>query len=338
MQFEVKPEVREFHNECLVADLHADTWLANYLLGYDIRKRHRSIIPRNPFFNHIDIPRAREGGLDLTGQGVVTHPLWHRSGKTQAWRMINRILKGISMNATQLELTLTGTQAEDAVARGKIGVFIGIEGAHAISGDLSLVEEFHAKGVRYFTLTHFSKNEAGWPSISENMAGQPLPDFGRELVQECERLKIMVDIAHLAEGCFWDVVKIAKNPIFASHIGMRGLNDHWRNINDDQARAVADSGGVIGIMYAPGFLGKKYWYCSLDLVIDHFEYCMKVAGEDHVALGSDWDGFIPTPQGLEDVTGLPRITQKLFDRGHSKDTIRKLLGGNFMRMFKQICG
>lgn len=338
MRLQVNPDVRAFHNECLVADLHADTWLANYLVGYDVRKRHRSWVPRNPFMNHIDIPRAREGGLDLTGQGVVTQPFRAMRCKTEAHRMIDRIKKGIAMSATSLELALSGTRAEDIVARGKIGVFIGIEGAHALSGDLKAVEDFHAKGVRYLTITHFSRNEAGWPSINEKMAHEPLPSFGKELVQELEHLNIMVDIAHLAEGCFWDVVKIAKKPIFASHIGMRALNDHWRNIRDNQAQAVAASGGVIGIMYAPGFLGKNYWYCSLDLVIDHFEHCIKIAGEDHVALGSDWDGFITTPEGLEDVTGLPNITQKLIDRGHSRETVRKLLGANFLRMFKQVCG
>lgn len=338
MKFEVNPDVRKFHEECIVADLHADTWLANYLTGYDIRKRHRRYIPTNPFLNHIDIPRAREGGLDITGQGVVTHPFWHRSGKTQCWRMIKRILKGIDRNATNLELALSGTHAEEIVKKGKMAVFIGIEGAHALSGDLNLLEDFRALGVRYLTLVHFTRNEAGVPSIKERMAHLPLPPFGKELVQECERLKVMVDIAHLAEGCFWDVLKISKKPIFASHIGMRGLNDHWRNISDEQTRAVADSGGVIGIMFSPGFLGKRYWRCSLDLVIDHIEHCMKVAGEDHVALGSDWDGFITTPEGLEDVTGLPNITQKLFDRGHKKETIKKVLGLNFLRMFKQVCG
>ncbi len=336
--FEVRPEVREFHNECIVADLHADTWLVEYLFGYNIRKRHRSYIPRNPFFNHLDIPRMEEGGLNLTGQGVVVHPFRPQSCFMRGHQMITRIRKGILRNSGKLELVLTAKQARETVAKGRIGVFIGVEGAHIISGRLDAVEHFHAKGMRYLILGHFSENEAVYSSNDVRNADKNLKPFGKELVRELERFKVMIDIAHVAPGCFWDVMKMVTKPVIASHIGMRALHDHWRNLDDDQVRAVAENGGVIGIIFSPTFLSGNLFYCPLDTVIDHFEHCMEVAGEDHVALGSDFDGFITTPEGLEDITGLPRITQRLLDRGHSKETVRKVLGENFMRVFEAVCG
>jgi len=335
---DITPEAKAFHDECIVADMHADTWLVEYLFGYDIRKRHRSYIPRNPFFNHIDIPRATEGGLNITGQGVVTHPFRPGSCFIRGAAMINRIRKGISRNMGSMALVVTAREAREAVASKKIAVFIGVEGAHALSGRIDALEHYYSKGARYLTITHFSANEAGFSSNDTANADQGLTQWGKDLVREIGNLRMMIDIAHLAPGCFWDVMRMVKRPVIASHIGMRALNDHWRNLDDDQVRAIAQGGGVIGIMFQPSFLSKHFWLCSLDTVIEHFEHCMEIAGEDHVGLGSDWDGFITTPIGLEDVTGLPRITQRLLERGHSKETVRKVLGLNFLRVFEAVCG
>lgn len=331
-------DVREFHQNCIVADLHADTWFWEAFAGYDIGKKHRTIIPRNPLFNHIDIPRAVEGGLDITGQGVVVHTFWRGNYFVRGDRMTTRILKGIERNSDKLELVLDGTQARDAAGRGKTGVFIGIEGAHIISGKLEAVEYFHNKGVRYLTLGHFSENEAVYSSNDTANAGKGLKPFGGELVRELEERRIMVDITHVAPGCFWDIMKIVTRPVIASHTGIWGVFEHWRNLDDDQLRAVAETGGVIGIMFQPHFLTDSFWRCSMDTVIAHIEHCMEVAGEDHVALGSDFDGFIMTPDGLEDVSCLPNLTQRMLERGHSKEVMKKFLGENFLRVFEDVCG
>lgn len=337
-QIEVKPEVREFHNACMVADLHADTWLWNYILGYNPRKFHRSYIPRNPFFNHIDIPRAVEGGLKITGQGVVAHPFRKERCFMRGHQMITRIRKGILRNSSKLQLALTADSAREIVALEKIAVFIGVEGCHILSGKIEAIEHFYLKGARYFTLGHFSENEAVYSSNDVPNADKPLKPWGKEVVREIERLGMMIDLAHVAPGCFWDAMRMVTRPVIVSHIGMRALHNHWRNLTDDQVRAVGENGGVIGIIFQPGFLCGKFWYCPMDTVIAHIEHCMNIAGEDHVALGSDWDGMITTPEGLEDVTGLPRLTQRLLDRGHSKETLKKILGENFLRVFKQVCG
>ncbi len=329
---------KAFHNECIVADLHADTWLWEHLIGYNISKRHRTYIPRNPFCNHIDIPRAIEGGLNITGQGVVVHPL--RRGKcfNRGGHMIDHIQKGIIRNSDKLELVLNGTHAREAVGHGKIGVFIGIEGAHILSGSLYAIDYFFEKGVRYLTLGHFSENEAVYSSNDMANAQNGIKPFGRDLIRQLEKLKMMVDISHVAPGCFRDIINMVTRPVIASHIGMKTIYNHWRNLDDDQVRAVAKTGGVIGIIFHPYFLARGYWRCPLDTVITHIEHCMEVAGEDYVALGSDFDGFITTPDGLEDISKLPNLTRRLLDRGHSKDVIKKLLGENFLRVFREVCG
>ncbi len=335
--FKLTPEVKQFHTQCVVADLHADTFLWESFIGYDIGKRHRTVIPRNPFCNHIDIPRAMEGGLNITGQGVVVHTFNRSNYFLRGDRMTARILKGIERNSDKLELVLDGTQAREAAGRGKIGVFIGLEGAHILTGKIEAIEYFHSKGVRYLTLGHFIENEAVYSSNDKVNAGKGLKPFGRDLVRELEAHRMMVDITHVAPGCFWDIVKLATRPLIASHTGIRSVFEHWRNLDDEQLRAVAETGGVIGIMFQPHFLTNKFWRCSLDTVVAHIERCMEVAGEDHVALGSDFDGFITTPDGLADVSGLPNLTQRLFDRGHSKDVLRKFLGENFLRVFDEVC-
>lgn len=309
-----------------------------YILGYNIRKRHKSFIPRNPFFNHIDIPRAVEGGLNITGQGVVVHPKRPHRCFMRGYQMITRINKGITRNSGSMGLALNASEARDIVASGKIAVFIGIEGAHILSGDLDNLEHLYAKGARYLILGHFSENDAIYSSNDVANADKGMKPFGRDLVRELERMKIMVDLAHVAPGCFRDAIKMVTKPVIISHIGIAAVHKHWRNLTDDQLRMVAETGGVIGIMFQPHFLCDNFWSCSMDTLVAHIEHCMEVAGEDHVALGSDYDGMITTPEGLEDVTGLPRLTQRLLDRGHSRETVKKFLGENFMRVFKEVCG
>ena len=330
---------KQFHKQCIVADLHADTWLWEALVGYNIRKRHRKVLPRNPFFNHLDIPRAREGGLNITGQGVVVNTIYRRNYLQRGKKMTWRILKGIKRNEDALELVVDASQARDAVNRDKIGVFIGLEGAHILEGKLEEVDYFFNLGVRYFTLGHFSENEAVYCSNDPVNADKKLKPFGRKLIQQMENLGMIIDVAHVAPGCLGDILEIVSEPVIASHIGMKGVYNHWRNLDDGQVKAIADTGGVMGIMYQPHFLTNKPWRCSLDTVIAHLEHCLEVAGEDHVALGSDFDGLLViTPKGLSDVSYLPNLTQRLLDRGHARRVVQKILGENFLRVFNQVCG
>ena len=326
------------HRQCTVADLHADTFLWKQLLGYDVARRHRSWLPGNPFLNQLDVPRAQQGGLNITGQGVVTHP-WRASRCFErGLRMIDTIREEVDRNPETLQIALDALQAREAVARGKIAVFIGVEGGHMLCGKLQAVERLQRRGMRYLTLAHFSENEAVYSANDRRNADRQLKPFGRELVHELERQRVMIDLAHVAPGCFREVAEMASRPLIVSHTGMKGVLDMWRNLDDEQAAAVARTGGVIGIIFASVYLSGELLGCQPEAVVAHIEHALRVAGEDHVALGSDWDGFVTPPRGLHSVSHLPWLTRRLLERGHRPGTVRKILGENFLRVFEQVCG
>lgn len=336
MKIQVTQETKKLHTDAIVADLHVDTFLWSLYLGYNIKKRHRSYIPLSPFLNHADVPRIKDGGVNVVGFGVVSNPKWKKPFN-QTMRYMHVALRGIERCHGDMELALTATRAGELVAGGKIAAVLGLEGAHCIEGSMDNFEVLYDMGIRYFTLTHFAENEAGYPANDLKNTDKGLKPFGKELVKVLNERKVLIDVAHLGIGCLKDVVKLAKGPIFASHAGIRSAHDHWRNINDDGLKAIADSGGCVGVIFFPWFLKGKI-SCPLTVVVEHIERAMDVMGEDHVALGSDFDGGITVPTGMKDIADMPKLTQLLKDRGHSDETVTKIIGGNFMRVFKQVCG
>ncbi|MFY9416452.1 MAG: membrane dipeptidase, partial [bacterium] len=162
-----------------------------------------------------------------------------------------------------------------------------------------------------------------------------LTSLGLETVAAMNRLGMVVDVSHLSPAGFWDVLEHSRHPVIASHSNARGLHDHPRNLDDEQIKALAARGGVIGINFAPQFLGPG---ARLETVLDHIDYIARLAGCDCIGLGSDYDGIAATPGGLEDVSRLPNITRGLVARGYSDSDILKILGGNFARVFSQVIG
>jgi membrane dipeptidase len=209
------------------------------------------------------------------------------------------------------------------------GALLGIEGAHALEGDLDRVEYFARRGVRYLGLLHFSANEAGYPAYGAGRSdGSGLTAWGRDLVRRCEAASIIVDLAHINRVGFLDACAMAKRPPIVSHTGVTRAYQHWRNIDDEQIRAVAQRGGVVGIIFCPRFLGGD----SIDDVVRHLGHVIDVAGEDTPALGSDWDGMIvPTPD-LRDAAHLPLLTDALLRAGFGERAIAKVLRGNALRV------
>jgi membrane dipeptidase len=219
---------------------------------------------------------------------------------------------------------------------------MGIEGGHAIEDSLFALRDFYRLGVRYMTLTHTNTND--WADSAGLNAPEPathhgLSPFGEEVVREMQRIGMLVDVSHVSDETFDDVMRVATCPVIASHSSARAVAPHRRNLSDDMLRALAKNGGVAMVNFFPGFIDPNYDATGgrgtpLSLLIDHIAHVIDVAGEDHVGLGADFDGVPSLPEGLGGVDGLPKITLELVRRGYSDDVVKKVLGENFLRVME----
>jgi membrane dipeptidase len=337
MAAEIAPEARQLHAAAWPVDLHADTPVL-LRWGYDLAVRHEPILPRAAACFHVDLPRLREGGLAAQFFGLPSWPFrlsrrW-RPGATVD-RLLDRLEAAERAHPDELVLVSSAAEVRAARAAGRIAGLRGIEGAHALEGDLQRVAHFAARGVVYVGLLHFSANEAGAPAFGrgrDDAAG--LTDFGRALVDELGYRRIIVDLAHINRRGFLEAAARARAPVIVSHTGVSGVHRHWRNIDDDQIRAVACTGGCIGVIYSRRFLGAD----DLEGVCAHLEHLIAVGGEDLPALGSDYDGMVTPPEGLEDCSRLPNLTAALLQRGVPARQVLKLLGGNALRVLEAVRG
>jgi len=208
---------------------------------------------------------------------------------------------------------------------GRVSVFHGIEGAHALGNDVNRVEEVAALGVLFISPVHLSDNAYGGSSSGSDRG---LSALGRELVEAMNRAGVMLDLAHASPATFDDAIALTELPPLVSHAGVRAVHDSWRNLSDRQIRAVAERGGVIGIMLAPPALSEP----SLGEALDHIEHVIDVGGEDAVAIGSDFDGYVQTPIDAE---GMPQLSELMLRRGFSETRIKKVLGGNVVALLSR---
>lgn len=333
MAASLSEEARALHEAAVVVDLHADTpkLMAR---GYEITRRHDPPWPVSSYAGHVDLPRMRDGGLTAQWFGMWTSPVAIplTSRAADVHRQLDALERAAADHPDQLRLALTADDVRAAKADGVSVGLRGIEGGQALEGDLTQLESFARRGVRYLGLLHFSRNELGYPAMGLGQsAGRGLTPFGRQVVEACAALGVVVDLAHLNRTGFAEVVANTEVPVMVSHTGVAGVRAHWRNIDDEQVRAVADSGGVVGIIFSPRFVGG-----DMDAVVAHLAHVVNVAGPDAVALGSDWDGMIRPARGLEDPTGLPHLTEALLRRGMTAETVTKLLGANVLRVLDAV--
>jgi membrane dipeptidase len=243
-------------------------------------------------------------------------------------------------------LALTANDVRKTKRDGKIAAILAIEGGHAIEDDLVLLRSFYRLGVRMMTLVWNSTN---WADASfDEPKHNGLTDFGQDVVREMNRLGMMIDVSHAADKTVWDTLEVSRDPIIASHSCAQAICDHKRNINDELIKAMADAGGVICVNFYSTFLDQDFKDKSakglkpepppLSKMIDHIDHIASVGGIDSVGLGSDFDGMNPPPIGLEDVSKMPKITEALLERGYSVEDTAKIVGGNFLRLFHQVCG
>ncbi len=326
-------EARALHDEICVLDLHADTAKLMDKLGYDVTARHERPMPKVAnVFGHLDLPRMRDGGMAGQFFSFWTSPYPERGCTRSVERQLDALDHAMDKHPGELAWTRTGADVLTAKTRGQVAALGGIEGGQALEGKLDVIEPFSRRGVRYLGLLHFSANALGKPA--KGRGADPLGGltaFGRDVVRECERCGVIVDLAHINRKGFFDVLEVATLPVMVSHTGVLGVHDHWRNIDDEQIRKVADGGGCVGVIYARRYLGGA----SIESVVDHIAHIIDVAGEDAPALGSDFDGFVVPPEGLEDVAALPNLTVALSKRLPIR-AVEKVLGRNVMRVLDAV--
>jgi membrane dipeptidase len=379
----ISPQARRIHDSAIVIDTHADTPQRFVDENFDLG----TVTPVSE--GNLDLQKARQGNLGAEFFSIWVDPQTSAGHYTQrGLDLIDSVYQQAARHPDQMVMAFS---AEDIVRartgpHKRLAALMGVEGGHAIEGDIRVLRDFYRLGARYMTLTWSNTNELGDssgdiddPKVQHDNGLTP---FGKQVVLEMNRLGMMVDISHVADKTFWDTIAVTKAPVIASHSSARALVNAPRDMTDDMLRAVAKNGGVVDVNFYSAFddenfrkaadaqrkevdattaqyiakqkaAGKPVSYMEVDHIqrqfsakiprpplkslIDQIDHIAKVAGIDHVGLGSDFDGVSGAlPQGMDSVADLPKITQALLDRGYKPEDIKKILGGNVLRVFRQV--
>lgn len=363
-------DLSNLHYDALVVDMHADALYRYMKTGESFENEPKA---------QVDLPRLKKGGVDVQFFAVWPSPKISRGVFAQSVEMIDTLEQVLNRNPQKIELALNPTDIKRISKNGKIAACIGLEGGTAIENDLDKLLYFYKRGVRYLGLTW--NNSPEWASSAQDenkkkWSGEKgLNAFGESVIKKMNDLGMIVDVSHAGEQTFYDVLKVTTKPVIASHSSVFSICPHYRNLKDEQIKALAQNGGVVFINFYPGYLVKDFddiyssarkeanaiqdsletlgqkenfnrpafisgkvdsLYPSVKTVVDHMEYVIKLVGADHVGIGSDFDGISLTPTGLNDVSKMPAIAAELMERGYSEKDIRKILGENFMRVFKSV--
>ncbi len=363
---------KKLHFKALLVDTHNDilTTCLDDSVSFDADLKGKT---------HSDLKRFKEGGVD-----IQIFSIWCDGLKQQPFNYANRqidtLYATISRHPNNIVLVKNSAELKKAVQQRKLAAMIGVEGGHMMEDDLAKLDSLYKRGARYMTLTWNNSTPWATSALFETTdttnAPKGLTDFGKQVVQRMNQLGMIVDISHVGERTFYDALATSTKPVIASHSSVYAINPVYRNLRDDQIKAVAKNGGVIHVNFFSGFLDSNYFKKSklfddrhkaemdsllqvnpetyfahawlfkkytaevedmkppLSLLIDHIDYLVKLAGIDHVGLGSDFDGIPSAPKELFDVTTYPLITEALLQRGYSKKTVKKILGLNFLRVLK----
>ncbi|HOV78682.1 MAG TPA: dipeptidase [Bacillota bacterium] len=309
-----------------LADAHCDTITA-------MLKQNRRLC-EDKGTGHLDLPRMQAGGIKLQFFAAFIAPEYKRTAVKRVLELIDLFYREIEENKKNIIAAKNITDIKKAVFSKKIAALLAVEGGEALGGSIGILRCLHRLGVRCLALTWNGRNELGDGVGVRN--GEGLTPFGKSVVREMNRIKMIIDVSHLAEKGFWDVIELSGHPVIASHSNCKAVFRHPRNLNDDQIRAVAERGGVIGITYVPDFLGGRS--ASVREVLDHIEHAVNVGGIDCVGLGSDFDGTETLPEGLEDCSRVGAVLAGLEERGYSEEEIKKIACGNILRLIGQVLG
>jgi membrane dipeptidase len=321
-----------------LADGHADSLMWNR----DLTVRGRK--------GHLDFPRLRDADVRLQCFTVVTrgYPVvdgigafgalrgWPAEARRGPWArcvfQLDRMRDLCARSGGAVRVTTTAAALTENLAEGRVSAVLGVEGAQALEGRPERVAELAARGVRFMSLTHLGNNELGGTS-SPLQGDRPLSALGREVTAAMVAAGMSIDLAHASPRTIRDLAAHRDARLLCSHTGVRGAQRSWRNLGDAELRLVADRGGVVGIIFGTIYLGGR----RLEDVVRHVEHALDVAGEDAVAFGSDFDGMVPLPRGMRDVTDVPKLVDTLAQR-RPASVVEKVAFGNWRRFFGETLG
>jgi membrane dipeptidase len=330
----------ELYRASDVIDLHIDSFIWQRTFGYDLTKRHRAPL-WGAFLGQVDFPRILEAEISGATWIITTNPLREPADRAATLlRNLDELCRTFARVPERFQVVTNFTQYEAARGAGKHAAFLGIQGGNALDLSLEDVARLCDGRVLRVTLVHLSSSRIGSTSSPMRLRDTGLSSFGTSMVELLNERRVLVDLAHISARGFWAACEAhAKDvPFVVTHTGVSGVHRHWRNLDDDQIRAVARSGGVVGIMYHAPFLGDRPWAGRVDTVARHIEHVYRVAGEDTPALGSDWDGSIITPRDMPTCLELPRLVAALQKRALPDRVIQKILGSNFLRVVREVRG
>jgi membrane dipeptidase len=336
----------ELARRLIILDGHIDV---PYRLekGRDLQGRLSEDISERTEHGDFDYPRAKAGGLDVAFMSIYVPPKYESGG---ARRYADGLIDLVESFATKwpdkFALARSPAEARANAARGAISLAMGMENGSPLEHQLHNVVHFQRRGIRYITLAHSKDNHLADSSYEGKNTHKGLSAFGKNVVQEMNKVGIMVDVSHISDAAFWQVIEISKAPVIASHSSCRHFTPGWqRNMSDEMITALAKNGGVIQINFGSQFIdgaiqkqrfGPKR-YATLEQVFDHIDHVVKLVGIDHVGLGSDFDGVGDSlPVGLKDVSGYPNLIRVLLDHGYSDAAIEKICSGNVLRVWQAV--
>jgi len=359
---------RKLMAEAVGIDSHIDT-IQRVMMGEDLGQRHDS--------GHVDFPRLREGEMHAPFFAFWVPVFFQGAEAVRRTLDLRDAMQSVlDKYKDQIELATTAADIERIVKAHKISAFLTIEGGHTIDDDVRVLRMYYRLGIRSMTLTH-ARNTNWADSSSDTPAHNGLTDFGKEVVREMNRLGMIVDLAHVSDQTFYDVLAVTTKPVIVSHSSMRAISNVPRNVSDEMVRALANNGGVVGINFGMGFINPKdadklksatnteaeapsltgkaldayaaenaqelfakrvSVVATVEDVADHVDHAVKIAGIDHVGIGSDFDGIAATANGLEDVSKMPALIAVLLKRGYAESDLKKILGDNVLRVVREVTG
>jgi membrane dipeptidase len=369
-QDDLMARARKLSAESIGIDSHIDTIQHVLIANADLAQ--------NLPYAHVDFPKLREGGMKAPFFALwvpVFYPGAEAVRRTLELR--DAMQRVLDTHKDQIELATTASDIERIVKSGKLAAFLAIEGGHQIDDDMAVLRTYYRLGIRAMTLTHF-KNNNWADSSTDKPRHNGLTPFGKDVVHEMNRLGMIVDVSHVSDKTFYDAIATSTKPVILSHSSSRAISDIPRNVTDDMLRALAKNGGVVGINFGEGFINhkdaaalnasisslssgpenltakaldeytaKEYReqiagahkpVATIDDVVTHIDHMVKVAGIDHVGIGSDFDGITAPPQGLENVSKMPFLVAALLKRGYSDHDVKKILGENYLRVIRDVTG